>query len=142
MKRIFFLCFTLLAVTHLKAQTENFNTWIELEFRKDFLDKFSFSLTPEIRLEDKFKVDEFLFQGKLEYDIFKFLELSAAYRINTEVKKKGNETSYRWALDAQADQDISRFEASVRGRLTNYTDSSEENPGYLLQATGKDGIRY
>jgi len=47
----------------LSAQTENFNTWIELEFKKEFLQDLSFSLSPEIRLEDQFKVEEYLFQA-------------------------------------------------------------------------------
>lgn len=120
---------TLFSNLKLTAQSENFNTWIELEFKKEVLNNLSFSLSPEIRLEDQFKVNEFLFQGKLEYKIFKFLEFNGAYRINTEVKKKGNETYYRWAFDAQAKQDIARFEAMARGRLTNYTDSGDESPG-------------
>jgi hypothetical protein len=91
----------------LAAQTENFNTWIEVEFKKEFLRDISFSLSPEIRLEDQFKVEGYLFQAKLDYDIFKFPKLFAAYRINTEVKNKGNETYYRWAFDAQLKRDFS-----------------------------------
>ncbi|MFW6277429.1 MAG: DUF2490 domain-containing protein [Prolixibacteraceae bacterium] len=139
MKKVFALVVfaALLGNLKLSAQTENFRTWIELEFRKEFLDKFSFSLTPEIRLEDQFKADEFLFQGKLKYELLPFLDLAAAYRINTEVKKKGNENYYRWAFDAQVKQNIDRFEAKVRGRLTNFSDSSEEDPGTYFRPRAK-----
>lgn len=121
----------------LKAQTENFRTWMEFEFEKEFLDKLEFSITPEFRFADQFKLDEYMIQGKLTYEPFSFLDLASAYRINTEVKNNGNETYYRWAFDAQLKRDFSRFEGSVRGRLTNYTDSGEEDPGTYFRPRAK-----
>lgn len=138
MKKILFLIFLLLTGNiFVKAQTENFNTWLEFEFEKEFLDKLEFSITPEFRLEDQFKLDEYMIQGKLTYEPFSFLDLAAAYRINTEVKNKGNETYYRWAFDTQLIRDFGRFEGSARGRLTNYTDSSEEDPGTYFRPRAK-----
>ena len=138
MKKILFLFMALLAGSmSLRAQTENFNTWIEFEFAKEFIDKLEFSITPEFRLEDQYKLDEYMIQGKLTYEAFSFLDLAAGYRINTEVKNKGNETYHRWAFDAQLKRDFNRFEGSVRGRLTNYTDSSEENPGTYFRPRAK-----
>lgn len=138
MKRILFLfAMLLVSATQIKAQTENFNTWIEFEFAKEFLDKLEFSITPELRLEDQYKVDEYMIQGKLTYEPFSFLDLAAAYRINTEIKNKGNEKYYRWAFDAQLKRDFARFEGSVRGRVTNYTDSSEEDPGTYFRPRAK-----
>ena len=138
MKRILFLIMALFAGSmSLKAQTENFNTWIEFEFAKEFIDKLEFSITPEFRLEDQFRLDEYMIQGKLTYEPFSFLDLAGAYRINTEVKNKGNETYYRWAFDAQLKKDFNRFEGSVRGRVTNYTDSDEEDPGTFFRPRAK-----
>jgi hypothetical protein len=135
MKKILILVVLAALFNNLKltAQTENFNTWIEVEFAKEFLDKLEFSITPELRLEDQYKVDEYMVQGKLTYEPFSLLDLAGAYRINTEVKNKGNETYYRWAFDAQLKRDFNRFEGSVRGRVTNYTDSSEEDPGMYFR---------
>ena len=56
---------------------------------------------------------------------------------NNEVKKKKDEIYHRWAFDAQLKRDIGRFEASVRSRLTNYTDSSEEDPGTTIRPRAK-----
>ena len=56
-----------------QAKTEKFGTWIELTFTKKFLKDFEFSIIPEIRLQDDFTVDEYIFEGKLGYDPFKFL---------------------------------------------------------------------
>ena len=76
-------------------------------------------------------------EGKLTYEPFSFLDIAASYRINTEVKNKGNENYYRWAFDGQLQRDFNRFEGSVRGRVTNYTDSSEENPGTYFRPRTK-----
>jgi len=59
MKRIVILFMLFLAGNAtVSGKTEKFGTWIELEFRKDFLERFSFGLSPEIRLQDQFKPDE------------------------------------------------------------------------------------
>lgn len=130
MKHLLLLLTGILAATATSlAQTDNFNTWIEFEFRKDFLKNAEFSLTPEIRLKDQFNVDEYLLKAQLGYALFPFLDLAAAYRVNTEVKSKGNETSYRYELEAQLKKDVARFEASLRGRLTNYSEESADDPG-------------
>jgi hypothetical protein len=127
MKRIVILVVLFLAGhATVNGKTEKFGTWIELEFRKDFLKRFSFSLSPEIRLQDQFKPDEFLVQGKLSYEPISPIKLAAAYRVNTERKERGNVTFYRYAFDAHIKKDIGRFEAALRGRYTNFSEEGEE----------------
>jgi hypothetical protein len=109
------------------AKTEKFGTWIEMEIRKDFLRKFSFSLIPELRFQDQFKLDEYMVQGQLSYDVFSFLSLAGTYRIGTEIKSKKNVSYSRFALDAQVSKDINRFEVSLRGRFTNFSELDDEN---------------
>lgn len=116
------LCFGFLSSY---SKTNKFGTWVELEFSTKFLKKFEFSITPEVRFQDDFKVDEYLFDGKLSYDPFKFLSLAAIYRINTNVKTKGNEVTNRFAFDVSGQKKIGRFDASIRARFTNYTDFGE-----------------
>jgi len=126
MKRALFLLFILLiGVSSIQAKTKKFGTWMEFEFSKKLFKKFEISLIPEIRLEDDFTVDEYMIDGKLSFDALKFLNLAAAYRINTNVKNKGNEISKRFVLDANAKKDFGRFEASLRTRFTNYTEVEE-----------------
>ncbi len=120
-----------------QAQTEQMNTWIELEFRKDFLKKLEFSLTPEVRLKEQFQVDEYLLQAQLGYELFPFLEIAGAYRISEEVKRSRNEVYHRYAFDVQAKKEIQRFEASFRGRLTNYSEASFEDPGTYFRPRAK-----
>ncbi|MBT3383744.1 MAG: DUF2490 domain-containing protein [Prolixibacteraceae bacterium] len=126
MKRIFILLFILfISVSITQAKTKKFGTWMEFEFSKELFEKFEISLIPEIRLEDDFTIDEYLIDVKFTYEPVKFLNFAAAYRINTNVKNKGNEISKRFVLDANAKQEFGRFEASLRTRYTNYTDVEE-----------------
>lgn len=119
--------------TAAQATTEKFGTWIELEFRKDFLDKFSFSIVPELRFQDQFKLNEYMVQGKLSYDVFSFLSISGTYRLGTEVKNKGNVSYSRYALDTQVSKDINRFELSLRGRFTNFSELDDDNSSNYIR---------
>lgn len=122
-----------LALFSAKAKTKEFGTWIEFEVSKSFLKDFEFSIIPEIRLQDDFSVDEYMFDGVLSYEPLKFLKFSAAYRINTNVKKKQDETVHRLAFDVQAKKELGRLEASLRTRFTNYTDQVDDDPGNFFR---------
>ena len=126
MKRLFgiiLLCFA--PVLLVQAKTEKFGTWIELTFTKKFLRDFEFSIIPEIRLQDDFTVDEYIFEGKLGYDPFKFLGFAAAYRHNTNVKKNEDEISHSAVFDVTGKTDFGRFSGSLRARFTNDTDGGD-----------------
>ena len=133
MKRLVLLFLLICAIFSAQAKTKEFGTWIELEFSKEFLKDFEFSIVPEIRLQDDFTVDEYMFDGVLSYEPWKFLKFSAAYRINTNVKKKEDETTHRLAFDVQGKKDVGRFEASLRARYTNYTDQLDDVPGKFIR---------
>lgn len=108
-----------------QSKTKKFGAWVELEFSKEFMKKFEFSIIPEVRFQDDFTVDEYMFDGKLAYKPIKFLKLAATYRIKTNVKPKGNEVTNRFAFDVSGKKGIGRFDASLRLRYTNYTDLGE-----------------
>lgn len=112
-----------------QAKTERFGTWIELELRKDFLKQFSVSVVPEFRFQDQFNLDEYMVQGKLEYEPFSFLSVAGTYRLGTEVKNNDNLNYNRIAFDIQGSHDIDRFKASLRARYTSTSESNEDEPG-------------
>jgi hypothetical protein len=134
MRRVILLiAIFILSATAAQANTEKFGTWIELEFRKDFLEKFSFSIVPELRFQDHFQLDEYMVQGKLSFDVFSFLSIAGTYRVGTEIKNKGNVSYSRYALDAQASKDINRFELSLRSRYTNFSELDDDNSSKYLR---------
>ena len=107
------------------AKTEKFGTWVEFTFSKKFLKKFEFSVIPEFRFQDDFTLDEYIFEGKLEYKPFKFLNVATSYRYGINVKKSGNENMQHVVFDVTGKKSISRFDGSLRARLTNDADSEE-----------------
>ncbi len=126
MKRLsIFLFIYFLGYSSLQAKTEKFGTWIEVEITKKFLKDFEFSFIPELRLQDDFTVDEYIFEGKLGYDPFKFLGFAAAYRLNTNVKKNEDEISHSAVFDVIGKTDFGRFSGSLRTRFTNDTDGGD-----------------
>jgi hypothetical protein len=131
MKKItsIFILILLLANIQSIAKTEKYGTWFELEFRKDFLKNFAFSITPEFRFQDQFNLDEYMVQGKLSWQPVKFLSFAGSYRLGTEIKPKGDVNYSRIALDAQASQKFDRFEASLRTRYTSNSDSQDDEAG-------------
>lgn len=128
MKRtIIVICFFFVGLISAQAKTEKFGTWIELEFTKNILKDFEFSFIPEFRLQDNFTMDEYIFEGKLAYEPVKFLDLATSYRLNTNVKTKGNEVSHSLIFDATGKVKFRRLKASLRTRFSNETDSGD-NP--------------
>ncbi|GAB1453892.1 hypothetical protein MASR2M47_39480 [Draconibacterium sp.] len=126
MKRLLLILIIICAgTTSLFAKTDKFGTWVELTFTKKFLKDFEFSIIPEVRFQDDFTVDEYIFEGKLGYEPLKFLELSASYRYNTNVKKKGNEISHNVVFDVTGKTDYKRFDGALRFRLTNDYDADD-----------------
>jgi len=135
MKRVLFILFILfVSYGTICAKTEKFGTWIELTFTKKFLKDFEFSIIPEFRLQDDFTMDEYIFEGKLGYEPFKYLDLAASYRLNTNVKTKGNVITHSLVFDATGKIKIDRFNASLRTRFSNESDSGDNASGnYLLR---------
>jgi hypothetical protein len=126
MKRLLIIFIILCTeATALFAKTDSFGTWIEFTFTKKILNDFEISIIPEIRLQDDFKIDEYIFEGKLEYEPVKFLDLSVSYRYNTDVKAKGNEVSNNIVFDATGKAGYERFDGSLRLRLTNDYDAGD-----------------
>lgn len=134
---ILLIAIFIMSATVAQAKTEKFGTWVDLEFRKDFLERFSFSITPKLRFQDQFQLDEYMVQGNLSYDAFPFLSLAGTYRVGTEIKNKENVNYTRFAFDAQASKDINRFELSLRGRYTNFSETDDENSSNYFRPRAK-----
>ena len=125
----------LLSILASQAKTKKYGTWIEAEISKDIFKKLEFSFKPEIRLQDDFSVDEYLFDGKFTYKPKKYLRFAAAYRLTNDVKNKGNEIYHRFAFDGQLKKEWDRLEGTLRLRWTNYAEFDAE--------TGKNNyLRY
>jgi hypothetical protein len=113
------------------SQTKKFGTWIEFEFNKKIIKDLEFSFIPEVRFNDNFSVDEYILEGKLNYELFKFLELAGSYRYNTEIKDNQNEIAHSAVFNITGKTGFDRFDASLRTRLTNDSDGDELRTFYF-----------
>jgi len=113
------------APSFVHAKTDKFGTWIEVAITKKILKDFEFSFVPELRLQDDFTVDEYIFEGKLSYSPLKFLDLAAAYRYSTNVKKNQDISSSSVVFDITGKTEVKRFGSSLRARFTNDTDAGD-----------------
>jgi hypothetical protein len=130
-KLILIVLFIFVGIFSVRAKTDKFGTWFEIELTKKLFKKFELSFIPEVRWQDDFTVDKYQFDAKLAYEPFKFLTLAAAYRIKTNVKNKGNETTNRFVFDAAVKEGFGRFDASLRTRITNYSDEDDVNTTFI-----------
>ncbi len=127
MKKILLIAVLIIfGLVSVKAKTEEFGIWLELEFTKTFLKKFEFSFIPDIRFQDDFTVDKYQFDGKLAYEPIKYFEFAVAYRVKTNIKSKENEVTHRLVLDANGKIDIGRFKPSFRTRYVTYKDVDDK----------------
>lgn len=126
MKKLLFLILVLcFSVFQLAAKTKKYGTWIEFELNKKLFKNFELSVIPEIRLEDNFSVDEYMVDAQLGYEPIKNIDFAIAYRINNNVKTKGNEITTRWTFDGNAKKELGRFEGALRLRLASYSEDED-----------------
>jgi len=80
MNKLLILLFVFLISTlYIQAKTDKNGYWMEFEFSKKISKKFQFSVIPEFRFQDQFQLDEYMIDGALSYEPFKFLEFSGEY---------------------------------------------------------------
>jgi hypothetical protein len=114
------------------GQEKEWNTWTGIELNKKITKKLDFSLSPEIRFTDQYKVDEYFIEAGLEYKILKFLKAGFKYRyLVNERETKSTEYFNRIAFDLKGKYELNRFDFQLRTRYTNFneldTDDSSDN---------------
>ena len=94
--------------------------------------KIKFSFNPEIRFDDTFSADKYVFEGGIEYKPVKFLELEAnsRYLVNPRDTK---ETEYfnRYAFSVTGKKEFGRFETALRLRYSNDADDDITDEKFL-----------
>lgn len=102
------------------------------EFRFEPIENLKLNVIPEIRLDEKFSVDEYLLEGEAEYDLFKFLSVGATYRFEINPREtKSTEYFHRYSFNTKLEKDFNRFESSFRLRYSNYADDEITDKSFL-----------
>ena len=140
-----FIILLLLASTKNQAQEieNNFQTRTSAEFSFEPLKKLKLNLIPEVRFDENFALDKYLFEGEAVYKPVKFLSLGATYRFGGNLKdNKDTEYFNRFAFSATAKKEFKRFESAFRLRYTNDADDEVSNEDFLrYKASLKYNVR-
>lgn len=125
MKKILWSLLTLL-LAGISAQAQR--TWFEFEISKSLGEKLEIALAPEIRFKEKFELQQYFFEPKIEYKFNKLFALGANYRVGNNPDKDGNAQWFgRYALEAKTGYDWKKLEAQLRIRYTNFDDFGSDN---------------
>jgi hypothetical protein len=98
-----------------------YRTYVKLSYK--LLKNLKLNLSPEVRFEDDFSIDQYLIETQLVYRPVKILYLTAGYRFTiNERSEKATEYLNRYELGAALKKKFNRFTPELKLRYTNYTD--------------------
>lgn len=119
--------------TAMAQEVENeFQSRIGLDLSYKPIKKIKLSFTPEMRFDENFSLDKYLFEGGVEYKPVKFLELEAIYRFAVNLRdNKDTEYANRYSFGATAKKEFGRFEPSFRLRYGNDADDAEDDEEFM-----------
>ncbi len=130
------LALMLLVCNYAKAEDvdNEFQTRTSLKLSFKPLKKVKFNLSPELRFDDSFTLDKSLIEGEIEYKMFKFLNIGAAYRyIANQRENKDTEYFSRFSYSATAQKEFNRFETSFRLCYSDYADDDDDDSMDLMR---------
>ncbi len=118
----------------LQAQTvdKELQTRIAAKASFELLKDLSLDLSPELRFDNDFKLDKYLFEGDLEYGFLKHFSAGAGYRFLANKKKSGDtEYLHRYKFYASYKTKIERWKPGFKLTYADYSDDEEEDSEYL-----------
>jgi hypothetical protein len=136
-----FIILLLFASTKNQAQEveTDFQTRTSLDLSFKPFEKLKLSFTPELRFDENFSLDKYVFEGGAEYKVLKFLELGATYRFGINPRdNKDTEYASRYSFSATAKKDFSRFESAFRLRYTNDADDETSSEYFMRYKASLD----
>ncbi len=107
-------------------------TRTSIEFAFEPVKKIKLNIIPELRFDQDFSLDRYLFEGEVGYKPYKFLSLGASYRFVGNLRQtKDTEYLNRYAFSATLKKKFMGFEPSLRLRYSNYADEEVSNEEFL-----------
>lgn len=119
-----------------KATVENnfeYRTYFKLSFKP--LKKLKINVSPELRFNDDFSIDQYLIETQLVYRPVKILYLIAGYRFVINPRnEKSTEYLNRYEIGIALKKEFNRFIPQLKFRYTNYTDDDVDNNVFRYKA--------
>lgn len=110
-----------------------YRTYVKLSYKP--LKKLKINISPEIRLNDDFSIDQYLVEAQLVYKPVKILSLIGGYRFVINPRsEKSTEYLNRYELGIALKKEFNRFIPQLKFRYTNYTDDDVDNNVFRYKA--------
>lgn len=104
----------------------------ELDLSYKPIKKLKLTFMPQLRFDEDFSLDKYLFETGVEYKPIKFLELGATYRFVVNPRDtKDTEYFNRYGFSATAKKEFGRFEPAFRLRYSNYADDDVSDKSFI-----------
>ena len=110
----------------------------DLQYRNSFeieykpFKSLKMSLIPELRFDESYSLQKYIFESELVYRPLVFLSLDAIYRFTINPREeKDTKYLHRFAFSATAKQEFYRFEPAFRLRYSNYADDEITDEEFL-----------
>lgn len=132
----------LVSITSINAEELENDYQYRTSFKASFkpIKKLKISLKPEMRFDEYFATDEFIFDTELSYKLWEHLQLSGNYRFIANAREtKATEYLNRYALGATVKNTINRFTPSIGLRFSDYADDEVTDKMFLRY---KAAIKY
>jgi len=130
----FYLAIILFSTIMAKGQEiENeFQTRTSVELGFSPLKKIKVNLTPELRFDENFSLDNYLVEGEIVYKPNKLVSFDATYRFIANPKEsETTEYNNRYTLGATLKKEIYRFQPSLKIAYSNYADDEIDDKKYM-----------
>ncbi len=112
--------------------TNEFQTRTELELVYKPVKKLKLTFMPQLRFDENFSLDKYLFEGEAEYKLTKFLDVAATYRFVVNPRDtKDTEYFNRYGFSATAGKKFGNFEPAFRLRYSNYADDDVSDKSFM-----------
>ena len=124
----------LLLATTVKAQEvdNELQTRTQLELVYKPIKKLKLTVMPQLRFDENFSLDKYLFEAEAEYKLTKFLDVAATYRFVVNPRDtKDTEYFNRYGFSATAKKDFGNFEPAFRLRYSNYADDDVSDKSFI-----------
>lgn len=131
---IIIICLFFIAGNPAMAQEvkNEFQSRLGLDLSYKPLKKLKLSFTPEMRFDENFALDKYLFEGGVAYKPIKFLELEGIYRFAVNLRdNKATEYANRYSFSATVQKEFNRFEPSFRLRYGNDADDTVNDEEFM-----------
>lgn len=105
-------------------------TELELDFKP--IKKVKLTFMPQLRFDEDFSLDKYLFETGVKYKALEFLDLGATYRFVVNPRDtKSTEYFNRYSFSATAKKEYGHFKPALRLRYSNYADDDVSDQSYF-----------